>query len=820
MSKIFSKTVLAVAAVIGLAWPGVAAAATTKMLSGHVPAVVSQLAAAGLLPADTDLHLAIGLPLRNQAELNSLLQQVCDPSSTNYRKFLSTAEFTAQFGPTAQDYQDVVAFATAHGLTVKARHANRMLLEVSGKAADVQQAFGVSLKTYNHPTENRTFFAPDAEPVVPASLPVLDISGLNSYARPHTKLRLPTSGSLASQPHLGSGPFGNYMGNDFRAAYVPGTALNGSGQKVALVQFDGYLASDIALYEQTAGLPSVALTNILLNGFSGNPTGFGGEVEVSLDIEMVISMAPHIDQVMLYEGDPFNFFPNVVLNQIAVDNAAKSVSCSWGWIGGPNATSEQIFLQMAVQGQSFYNASGDNDAFLPGQVDDPGGFGFPSSSPNITQVGGTTLTTTGPGGQWVSEKVWNWGGGTGSSGGVSDAHPIPIWQQGINMTTNHGSLTGRNIPDVALTGDNVFVIADNGIFYVGVGGTSVAAPLWGGFTALVNQQAAGAGRQPVGFINPAIYGIFKSPAYQNDFYDITVGNNFWSLSPSNYPATPGYDLCTGLGTPRGTNLINALANPGGIITGGPIITAPSGPYGSTLGVMNGSNPNGDWFLFVQDDAPLDVGIITNGWMLSLTSANPVGLWSDNQLYVSATNVTITFATNYAVTLAVTNYGPSTSSNVVVSDVLPAFGLSLVSSNHTAGTVSVFGSALSWNVGTLQTNAGATLTLVLHGGLSGSYTNTATVNSLTTDPNPDDDNVATSVIVAAPPAPPVISSPALTGGSNGFRLTVTGDAAYPATVQASTNLLNWTDLYTAFPPFTFTNPIATNYPVRFYRAVVQ
>src|SRR5262249_26257257 len=156
------------------------------------------------------------------------------------------------------------------------------------------------------------------------------------------------------------------------------------------------------------------------------------------------------------------------LNRIATDNTARQISCSWGWIGGPNGTTEQIFLQMAAQGQSFFNASGDDDAFLSGQVDDPSYFGTPSASPNITQVGGTTLTTTGPGGSYVSEKVWNWGAGTGSSGGISSYYTIPPWQQGINMTANKGSITHRNIPDVALTADNVLVIADGGVHYGGV----------------------------------------------------------------------------------------------------------------------------------------------------------------------------------------------------------------------------------------------------------------------------------------------------------------------------------------------------------------
>ena len=159
---------------------------------------------------------------------------------------------------------------------------------------------------------------------------------------------------------------------------------------------------------------------------------------------------------------------------------------------------------MAAQGQSFFNATGDSDAFT-------GSIPFPSDSTNITEVGGTTLTT-GTGATYSSETVWNWGlqsgSYVGSSGGISTYYPIPSYQQGISMAANQGSTTMRNVPDVALTADNVYVVYNNGSTGT-FGGTSCAAPLWAGFTALVNQQAAAAGQAPVGFLNPALYTIGK-----------------------------------------------------------------------------------------------------------------------------------------------------------------------------------------------------------------------------------------------------------------------------------------------------------------------
>ena len=165
--------------------------------------------------------------------------------------------------------------------------------------------------------------------------------------------------------------------------------------------------------------------------------------------------------------------------------------------------------------------------------------------------------TSGAGAAYSSETVWNWGRGTGSSGGISTTYGIPSWQQGISMASNQGSTTLRNIPDVALTADNIFVISDNGI-HGSVGGTSCAAPLWAAFAALVNQQASANGLSAVGFLNPALYAIGKGPNFAACFNDIIMGDNTSRHSRNEFFAVAGYDLCTGWGTPKGMNLINAL----------------------------------------------------------------------------------------------------------------------------------------------------------------------------------------------------------------------------------------------------------------------
>ena len=574
-------------------------AAGRQQVHIHMPAATAHLQPLGRLTGSQQLDLAIGLPLRNREVLALQLQQIYDPASPNYRHFLTPEQFTEQFGPNKQDYQAVIAFAKANGLRVTKEHPNRLLVDVSGSVADVERVLHVRMQVYQHPTEARTFYAPDIEPSLDLTVPILGISGLNNYSlpRPHYAIQQSANGQKVS-PNVGSGPGGTYMGKDFRTAYVPDTSLTGSGQVVGLLQFDGYTASDITSYESLAGLPRVTLTNVLIDGASGNPSGSGGEVEVSLDIEMAISMAPGLSRVIIYEAPNPSPFVDL-LNRMATDNLAKQLSCSWYIPNGPaEPMADQIWQQMAAQGQSFFNASGDNDAYT-------GLISFPGDSTNITQVGGTTLTTSGASGPWVAETVWNWGNGIGSGGGISTQYPIPSWQTNINMTANQGSTTMRNTPDVALTADQVYVRADGANY--NVGGTSCAAPLWAGFTALVNQQAAATGEPAVGFINPAVDAIGSGPNYTACFHDITTGNNTSGSSPNKFHAVSGYDLCTGWGTPNGQSLINALANPEAL----QII--PTTGFSSMGGV------GGPFTVTAQNFSLTNVGTNTLTWSLSNTS---------------------------------------------------------------------------------------------------------------------------------------------------------------------------------------------------------
>ena len=535
-----------------------------RTLNGQVPAAARALLPESELAPEQRLNLALGLGLRDPAGAEAFVRDVSDPASPNFRQYLTPAQFTERFGPTESEYQSVINFAAANGLTVIATHPNRMIVDVNASVADVQRTFHIRLHNFRHPTENRTFFAPDTEPTLDVPVPIIQVSGLTDYWLPHPRIRKNPLESYSpnATPRSGSGPAGAFRGNDFRAAYVPGTSLTGAGQVIGLLEFDGYNPNDINSYLAGSGMQSVPLQNVLVDGFSGR-AGSGND-EVCLDIEVAIAMAPGISTVLVYEAP--NSAPwEDILSRMANDNAAKQLSCSWGG-GPPSSLAEQIFQQMAAQGQTFFNATGDDDAFT-------GSVPFPSDSPNIVQVGGTSLFTVGPGGAWSGEVVWNWGAGTGSSGGISTFYSIPSWQRSVSMATNQGSLTFRNVPDVALTADNIFTVSDNGQGG-NSGGTSASAPLWAGYTALINQYAANNGQPSVGFINPALYSVAQSNNYPLTFHDITSGNNITSRSSGRFSAVAGFDLCTGWGTPTAA-LIPALVSPGSQVTTYTITTSVS-----------------------------------------------------------------------------------------------------------------------------------------------------------------------------------------------------------------------------------------------------
>lgn len=629
-----------------------ACGAPRKSLDGQLPPAAALANPLNVVPATNELRLSLSLPVRDQAALDAFLRSIYDPASPEFHRYLTPAQFTEKFGPAETEYRALIGFVESNGLKVVSTHPNRLVLDVSGPVASVENTFRLKFHQYQHPQESRIFYSADTNPSIDASLPfrILSIGGLDNFSQPHpASLHMtPPNPDGGARPNAGSGPAGQFLGRDFRLAYLPGNRLNGSGQSIALLEFDGYYSNDITAYETAGSLPPVPLANVAVNGGVSSPGA--GNVEVALDIEMAISMATNLSKVIVYEapsGTPWFS----LLSQMANDNLAAQISCSWYRnTSVPDPACEQVFQQMAAQGQSFFTASGDYDAFV-------GFVPFPDDSPNITIVGGTVLTTAARGGTRASEVVWNRGLDTtsgnyvGTGGGVSFNYAIPAWQQGINsFLTNGGSLVARNVPDVALTAENIYVKADNGMTET-VGGTSCAAPLWAGVMALANQQSVTAGKPVVGFINPIIYELANESIYTNCFFDITVGSNAWPSSGASYNAVPGYDLCTGLGVPRTTNLINALVSPD------PLIIVSNGGF-NTLGTAAGAfGPVAQtYFLTNGGTSPLTWSLgNTPVWLTASKTSGTLAAGAGDALVVSLSQIASNLMANtYTAKLWFTN----------------------------------------------------------------------------------------------------------------------------------------------------------------------
>jgi subtilase family serine protease len=542
-----------------------------QALQTHATAPVGAVTM-GRLPASQQMQLAISLPLRNQEQLNTLLQQLEDPANPNYHHYLTSAQFNEQFGPTAEQYQQVIAFAQAHGFTVTHTSASRQLLNVTGSVANVEKTFQVKMQVYQHPTESRTYFAPSVAPTVDFSLPILSVSGLTDFVKPHSMLKhAPAAGVHSEQ--TGSGPGGAFLGSDFRTAYYGTGSATGSGQALALIEFGQWNMADVQAYftsiSQTNNVPIVLE---LTGGTSGACPGACDDGEEANDVIQIVAMAPGANALIVYEDTSNNADINM-FDAYANDNVAKQTSMSFGIGNGNAAADEQEFQKMHAQGQNFFLASGDEGANL-------GDGGWPGYSQYVTDVGGTDLSTATPGGAWSSEIGWV-GSGTGwcdptiqSIGGVTPPQSsacyqatndgIPSYQEQIvsTITAAGGSSKYRNLPDVSADANTDSWSCGTGSCGGGLGGTSLAAPRWAGFLALANEQAAANG-ETIGFLNPLVYTIGQGSGYDTAFHDITSGSNpSGSVPPcctGSFTAMTGFDMVTGWGTPNGQGMINALA---------------------------------------------------------------------------------------------------------------------------------------------------------------------------------------------------------------------------------------------------------------------
>ena len=534
-------------------------------LKGHVPQIAASLKSSGRIDPNKPIELSLVLRIRDQAKLEVQLKDIYDPKSPQFRHFLSAKEFSALYGPSENDLDAALKFARDHNFTVVSTPANRALVHVRARAADVEKAFGVVLSTYADPETGKPAYAPNHDPQVDAALPFHAIAGLNNFLPPQGRKRFPRQ--VHPLPHFPpspaadspSGPFG---GKDFRAAYAPNVTLTGAGQVVGIITELNYLDSDIKQYEANEGLPDVPLKYIPVDGGSPDQPSDCAVLhsEAPMDIELVISMAPGLTQVNIYgvpggSGSYGVDALNEVLSPKSGEPVPNEVSTSWS-LSYDNAALYPVLVNLKAQGIGFFAYSGDNGAYDSTTKPFP-----PTDDPNVTSVGGTVLTTDAQG-RWSSEAAWS-----SSGGGISPWAPadseflIPDYQKNMDWSKNGGSSTIRNVPDVSMIASNVRIVC-RGAIQIG-GGTSSATPLWAAFEALANEQAVKTHKLPIGNINSSVYAIGNGPAaqYAQAFHDIpSGGSNAHSGSNSLFATQTGYDLVTGWGSPNGMGLINALVD--------------------------------------------------------------------------------------------------------------------------------------------------------------------------------------------------------------------------------------------------------------------
>jgi kumamolisin len=503
-------------------------------------------------PANPNETVDVTIRLRSRAGKKAIVNASEFTKPIEKRTILSRKEFERRHGADSDSVARIESFARQYKLTIREKSPGRRTVILSGTVAAMNEAFGVELKEYEYPGGR---YRGRTGPIhLPAELQkvVEGVFGLDNrpQAKPHFRRRQGRGGVRAAAVSL------SYTPIQVAALYNFPTKVDGAGECIALIELGGgYNPADLSNYWRQLKLteePTVSAISVG-NG-SNNPTGDpnGPDGEVMLDIEVSGSIAPAAKIVAYFAENTDAGFLNAITT--AVHDSANNpsvVSISWGgpessWTQQAMTSMDEAFQSAAAMGVTVCVAAGD-DGSTDGVNDGLNHVDFPASSPNVLACGGTELIASGD--AITSETVWNEltnsEGATG--GGISDFFPLPSWQTGVGVppSANPNHNVGRGVPDVAgdadpNTGYATLVDGDAEV----IGGTSAVAPLWAGLIALINQAFG----KPAGFINPLLY---KTASTAADFHEITSGNN------GAYSAGQGWNACTGLGSPIGTQVAAA-----------------------------------------------------------------------------------------------------------------------------------------------------------------------------------------------------------------------------------------------------------------------
>jgi subtilase family serine protease len=719
----------------------------------------------GQLPSDEIMNLDVVLPLRDQAGLDSFLKDLYDPTSPSYRHFLTVPQFTERFGPSQEDYDAVVRFAIANGFAVVGGTRDGMDVQIRGPVSAIETAFHVTLRTYQHPTESRTFYAPDREPTTDLPFPLWHISGLDNYSIPHplfvkksdyAKAHGIDPDAVVSHATTGSGPSSSFLGSDMRAAYYGATTLTGAGQNLGLFEFVGTDLTDLTTYFTNVGQTNnVPITLFSADGTSTSCVAARGrgncdDTEQTLDMTQALGMAPGLSSLVMYIGSS----DTAIISAMTTHNPLPTtIGCSWGWTPADPNTLNPFFQKMAAQGQNFFAASGDSSTWSSRNE------AWPADNAYVVSVGGTDLITAAGAGPWQSETSWS-----DSGGGISpDGIAIPSWQQlsGVINSTNKGSATLRNGPDVSANANFTFyVCADQTTCSANeYGGTSFAAPMWAGYIALVNQQLAANGGTTIGFINPTIYAQNVTPSYDADFHDITSGKS------GSYSAGVGYDLVTGWGSPNGTGLIDALA---------PTSTSPAFAISASptsVSVVQGGSANSTITMTVSGGFDSAVALSASGQPTGVTvsfSSTSIAAPGSGTSTMTMAVASTTAVGTYTITVTGTGGGITQTATVSLSVTAQATGSFTIAVSPASGHLNQ------------STSGSATITTTVSGGFNSAV-------ALTASGQP------TGVSITFSPAS--IAAPGSGRASMVLSVTTAATGTYPITITGTGGGITHTTTFT-------------------------
>ncbi len=499
-------------------------------------------------PADPEERLEVTVIVRatDRQGLQDRLQRLAQGEGPEAR--LSRAQFARRHGASRADLDAVRDFAESHGLAVAQEHSGRRTLVLAGTVAQFDDAFAIGLQRYSHP--EGTYRGHPGAVQIPEALEgiVEAVLGLDNrpQARPHFRMKSAGPGRRSRPARAGAASFTPVQ---LAALYgfPPG---DGKGECIALIELGGgYRPQDIEAYFTGLALSAPAVTTVSVDHGTNQPTGTpnGPDGEVMLDIEVAGAIAPAAAIAVYFAPNTDAGFLDAVTAAVHDDVRKPSViSISWGgpessWTQQAMSAMDQALQAAATLGITVCVASGDSGS-TDGAADGRNHVDFPASSPHALACGGTSVQASGS--RIVKEVVWNDGNPASGAGGggVSAVFALPGWQQGLDSTDAEGRRTPlamRGVPDVAgdadpQTGYDVLVDGTSAVF----GGTSAVAPLWAGLIARINA----ANGRAAGLLNPALY------ANASALRDITQGNN------GGFAASPGWDACTGLGSPEGSRV--------------------------------------------------------------------------------------------------------------------------------------------------------------------------------------------------------------------------------------------------------------------------